>query len=47
MVKEDEEDFEEEEDEDYRLKNRGNISTVFSVISSVLSGEFKIHNNQV
>ncbi|XDV39650.1 hypothetical protein PO909_008853 [Leuciscus waleckii] len=38
MVKEDEEDFEEEEDEDYRLENRGNISTVFSVISSVLSG---------
>jgi len=41
MVKEDEEDFEEEEEEDYyRAGIRGNISTVFSVISSVLSSEF-------
>lgn len=40
MVNEDGEDSEEEEEEDYRVENRGNISTVFSVISSVLSGEF-------
>lgn len=40
MVNEDGEDSEEDEEEDYTVEHRGNISTVFSVISSVLSGEF-------
>lgn len=41
MLKEDDEDIE----EDYRAANRGKISAVLSVISSVVSGEFYIHNN--
>ncbi len=48
MLKENDEDYEEEDDEDYRAANRGTISAVLSLISSVVSGEFYIHhNNQI
>lgn len=40
MLKEDDEDFEEEDEKDCRSANRGSISAVFSVIFSVVSGEF-------
>lgn len=40
MIEEDDVDLEEEEEEDYRSENRRKASVVFSVIASVLSGEF-------